>query len=217
MKQLTLGVMAALMLSAGQAAADGLPSRGHIRGPAIEGAAPNWNGLYLGVGIGAGAASFVEDDDDPVNGHGAFGTVTVGYDREIRPGVVAGVFADFDYSGITAPNADDRTGLQHAWSIGGRLGYLENPATLMYATGGYTQARSDLGFGNIGGAHTFDGYFVGAGVETFLRQNWTLKLEYRLSHTQGTLPHEGQGHSHDYDIEEHSGRLVLSYRFGQRD
>src|SRR5262245_30331128 len=50
MKRLILGVAAALLLSTGPAAADGLPSKGRAAAP-VASAGPNWNGFYLGVGI----------------------------------------------------------------------------------------------------------------------------------------------------------------------
>src|SRR5262245_13900100 len=53
MMRLILGVATALLLSAGPAAADGLPSKGQVRAPVAAG--PNWNGFYVGLGIGAGA------------------------------------------------------------------------------------------------------------------------------------------------------------------
>ena len=126
---LSLGVAAALMLCAGQAAADDLPAKSYIRGPATDVTAPNWNGFYFGVGVGGGAVALLIDNSDEIAGRGAFGTFTVGYDRVIRPGWVAGVFTDFDFSGITFRELE--TDLDHVWSIGGRLGFLTNPSTLV--------------------------------------------------------------------------------------
>src|SRR5262245_6218164 len=105
MKRLILGVAAALFLSAGQAAADGLPSKSHVRGPASS-AAPNWNGFSIGVGLGAGAAVSEVSLDviginvfsfDGIGSAGTFGIVSLGYDRVIAKGVVAGVFVDYDF------------------------------------------------------------------------------------------------------------------------
>src|SRR5262245_35455730 len=105
MKRFILGVAAALCLSAGQAAADGMPSKGQIKGHEAAGAS-NWNGFYVRVGIGAGAAVIDVDVNvhdykvfglDGIGAEGIFGTVTVGYDRVIHPGWVLGVFADYDF------------------------------------------------------------------------------------------------------------------------
>jgi outer membrane immunogenic protein len=224
MKRLILGVAAALGLSAGQAAADGLPSKGHVRAPVTE-AGPNWNGFYVGVGIGAGAVVHdvdvrVGDRDKPkeelfsldgIGGEGIFGSVTLGYDRVIRPGWVAGVFTDVDFSGISSDVAGADIDHDYSWSVGGRLGFLTSPSTLVYGTAGYTRAEFDV---SGLGSETFDGYFVGAGIETFLRDNWTLKLEYRYSDFGSETVFDVGFLSVELDPSIHTARLVLSYKFG---
>jgi outer membrane immunogenic protein len=209
MKRLILGVAAALILSAGQAAADGLPSKRQARAPVAE-AGPNWNGFYIGAGIGAGAVVHELSDyyssADSIGGEGIFGTVTVGYDRVIRPGWVAGVFTDFDFSGISSDFEGVDIDHEYSWSVGGRLGVLANPGTLLYGTAGYTQAEFDFAGAT---SPTFDGYFVGAGIETFLHQNWTLKLEYRFSQFD-----DENVFGTDVEPSLHTARLVLSYKFG---
>jgi outer membrane immunogenic protein len=246
MKRFILGVAAALLLSAGQAAADGIPSKGHVRAPVAD-VGPNWNGFYVGVGIGAGAVvhdvslsaqeyDYAEEMRvldmggssiglDGLGGEGIFGTVTVGYDRVIRPGWVAGVFADYDfgsnisteiYGGGESFSLADHN---YSWAIGARLGMLANPGTLLYVTAGYTQTEFDFFEGSL--SKTFDGYFVGAGVETFLRDNWTLKLEYRFTQFDSETLASGYigpiALSIDDEPSMHTARLVLSYKFGQRD
>jgi outer membrane immunogenic protein len=227
MKRLILGVAAALLLSAGPAAADGMPTKGSVKAaPAAAG--PNWNGFYVGVGIGAGAlvadkpVSFYGDTfaSTEYGGEGVFGTVTFGYDRVIRPGWVAGVFADYDFaSSISSDNLNvlgqprGSASIDHnsSWAVGARLGFLTNPSTLVYGTVGYTQTDLDI-FSY--GSTTFDGYFVGAGIETFLRDNWTLKLEYRYSDFGSEQVVDYGPISADVDPSTHTARLVLSYRFG---
>jgi opacity protein-like surface antigen len=150
---------------------------------------------------------------------GVFGVVTVGYDRVLRQGWVGGVFADYDFgSGISGDVSVGgvHTSLDHdhSWAIGARLGYLVTPSTLLYGTAGYTQAEFELdGFGS----RTFGGYFVGAGVETFLRQNWTLRLEYRFSQFGEDSIVDKANMSADLDPSMHSARLVLTYRLGRQD
>jgi outer membrane immunogenic protein len=239
MMRLVLGVAAALMLFAGPAAADGMPTKGSIKAAPMA-AGPNWNGFYVGVGIGAGAVVA----DKPVTGHyyndesedsqsfritstefggeGVFGTVTIGYDRVLRPGWVGGVFADYDFASsissevfnvfpTTSFKGSASIDQNHSWSIGGRLGFLTSPGTLIYGTVGYTQTDLDV-FHYA--SETFSGYFVGAGIETFLRDNWTLKLEYRYSDYGSETVFDGHGVSAELDPSTHTARLVLSYKFG---
>jgi outer membrane immunogenic protein len=211
MKRLILGVAGALMLGAGQAAADGLPSRGTVRGPDV--AAPAWTGFYLGAGIGAGAQDVGVNSVVDFGGDGIFGTALIGYDRALGSRWVAGVFADYDFSGISGDSLAGNgatVSLDHnySWSVGGRLGMLVTPTTLLYGTGGYTQAEFEVA-GAV--SETFDGYFVGAGMETFLRDNWTLKLEYRYADFG-----ESELAGGDVDPSLHTARVVLSYKFGHR-
>jgi outer membrane immunogenic protein len=236
MKRFILGVAAALVLSAGQAAADGLPSKGTIKAPAAA-AGPDWNGFYVGVGIGAGALVAEKPvyfhhgttyTSTEYGGEGVFGTVTIGYDRVIRPGWVGGVFVDYDFGSSISSDVYNlppstpyygSSSIDHnySWSVGARLGFLANAGTLIYATAGYTQAEFDV---FRYGSPTFDGYFVGAGVETFLRDNWTLKLEYRYSDfaSETVLSKEDRPYiGADLEPSTHTARLVLSYRFGHRD
>jgi hypothetical protein len=62
-----------------------------------------------------------------------------------------------------------------AWGVGGRAGYLVGPSLLAYWTGGFTQARfdqvnySDAQSGAATGlvlpAQTYDGWYLGGGIE----------------------------------------------------
>lgn len=208
MKRLILGVAAALMLGAGQAAADGLPSKGVIRGPDGPEVAPwTWTGFYLGAGIGGGVTE-IDVNGANGDGEGILGTVVLGYDRQFGGRWVAGVFADFDFSDISVNVGGVDVDQTYSWSIGARLGALVTPKTLLYATGGYTQTELE---GGLEG--TADGYFVGAGLEHMLRDNWTLKFEYRYSEFEADVEQGGVVVG-DAELTSHTARLVLSYKFG---
>jgi opacity protein-like surface antigen len=283
MKRLFVCVAAAFIFMVGQAAAEGLAPPSKIAAPGPIG--PTWNGFYVGVGIGAGAASYdisgtktgtrtktgthtktgtrtvegkckkwswicfsgcgcdrvctkrhtstekyeytepyeYEEEysesfkDSGTTDVGAFGVVTVGYDRVLRQGWVGGVFADYDFgSGISGDvsvgGVQASLDHNHSWAVGARLGYLVTPSTLLYGTAGYTQAQFELdGFGS----QTFGGYFVGAGVETFLRQNWTVRLEYRYSDFGDERIVDTASTTADLDLSMHTARVVLTYRLDQ--
>jgi outer membrane immunogenic protein len=216
---------------------------------------PNtWTGFYVGVGGGGGAVNhdlkasdtFIEEYEtefttkaelDGVGGDGGFGTVEVGYDRQIRDNIVIGAFFDFDFDSIGSSasiSLSDCCGdslshkvsldLNNMWSVGGRIGYLVNPNTMAYAFGAYTQADFDLPQGLTNG--TFSGFSVGGGLETRLRGNWFLKAEYRFtSLDQQTLFDKTFGYcgeecdhikvTDEPDI--HTGRFVISYKFNPFD
>lgn len=215
---------------AGPALADGMPSHGRIAdsGPAAA-PGPNWNGFYLGVGGGFAATDFLLTGNfgsdfhnqtfrDRADMGNTFGAVAIGYDRVIRPGWVAGVFADYDFGGSSYADNGIPYSSVNSWAAGGRLGYLVSPSSLLYGTAGYTQARFEYAF-DVATTPTFNGYFVGAGVETFLRPNWTLKFEYRFSQFDGefAFPTDDKGANERFEPSTQSARLVLSYKFGQHD
>jgi outer membrane immunogenic protein len=202
LRKCSIGIVAVgvSMFASSAPRADGMPSGSPC-------CAPSWTGFYLGGGVGYG--SFVMSDktyttatgiqDRPwvdFGGHGWLGTVTAGYDHQIGPAVL-GAFVDFDWSGASGRISDPTTTTvtfgkldeNHAWSVGGRAGILPTAKTLVYVSGGYTEVEFD-GFQtqNIIGtvvrsakAQTYDGWFIGAGMETLLSHNFALRLEYRFS------------------------------------
>jgi outer membrane immunogenic protein len=208
---------------------------GSYKDPApIEVSAPVWTGFYVGAGIGAGAA--VNDLDanlagviganlDGIGGEGAFGTVQVGYDRQIDRRFVIGAFFDYDFSDISTDASISILGqkagmdidVDHMWSIGGRLGYLLNESTMVYALLAYTEASFDApSFGGVLDIDDFQGYSVGGGLETQLHDNWFLKAEYRFTQldSENVLGRGLRGFA-DVDLEPsiHTARAVLTYKF----
>jgi outer membrane immunogenic protein len=211
----------------------------------------NWTGLYLGAGVGYG--TFVAHNEnfgfppsptplippEDVGGKGGLGTIIAGYDVKLAPAMVVGVFVDFDWTNANGDWRDRRTGQNiggnlrqdRAWAVGGRLGFLTNPGTLLYVSGGWTQAKFDqLDLTDFGAATpdrfipamTFNGWFAGAGIETQLAHNWSLRLEYRFSDfgeedytrfftatgTSGPVSTTGT-----VDLTTQSARLDLTYKF----
>ena len=182
------------------------------------------------------------------NGDGRFfGTVTLGYDQLVSSHWLAGVFVDYDFGNGDNHSRIGRTVLfddinvsnenNHAWSIGGRLGFLSSPGTLLYVSAGWTHisVEGDLSI-TVGGTElrrSFDrdrdGWFVGAGIETqlgWLGSNWSLRGEYRFSQfdddtSRLTLESCGAACTArlemDHDIDVHSVRAVLVYKFGRRE
>lgn len=234
MKKILVGVTVALALVTSNAAADGIDKRpSSIAAPAPV-FVPTWTGFYIGAGVGAGIIVHdhsISDVDfgnhrfDGIGADGVFGTVIVGWDWQIGPKGVFGLFADFDFH----DNNNDfslfdglvRTSIEHdnIWSVGARLGVLSSPSTLWYATAGYTEAEFDTSTSFNGGDfsfsrdRTFSGWFVGGGIDTRLAaSNWFLRLEYRFSQ----FDDEGSGDEFttiDLEPTLHTTRLTLTYKF----
>lgn len=117
----------------------------------------------------------------------------VGFDAALGNSLRAGV--DAEISDSTA-KWDNNNGVPNTFNlgrvtadrdiyVGGRLGYVTSPSTMVYVKGGYTNAR----FGLQGTNGTVirdqrletDGYRVGAGLEHQLSGSAYVKAEYRYS------------------------------------
>jgi len=113
--------------------------------------------------------------------------VGAGCDYQFNSRWVIGAFADGTWSDITGDHgariggvgdmAIGRMKNDWSWSVGGRVGYLVAPNVLTYVNAGFTQThftdtnmfditRNDgLFTGIVVPSQTFDGVFVGGGVE----------------------------------------------------
>jgi len=189
---------------------------------------------------------------------GFFGTVQLGYDKQFAPRWVIGAFVDADwYSDLSAKGHDETTsalkldlkhfppidlplsklttdaelGVDWSISVGGRLGWLATPGTLLYVLGAYTHAELDNAnvnvsiddpLGSFGGIlhadisnptkialalpDSVDGFSLGGGAEAKLGGGpWALKLEYRWSHFQGDSASNSSEEAECYQIKRHLG------------
>lgn len=90
--------------------------------------------------------------------------------------------------------------------VGGRIGALVAPTTLLYAKAGYTNARVNADYTGVAGVASFsahqnhDGYRLGAGVEQSLGGNAYVKAEYRYS-------------NYDQNIDRHQVVAGFGFRF----
>jgi outer membrane immunogenic protein len=256
LKTLLAGGATALLCMTSHAIADGMPRRA----PAASVACCetyNWTGAYIGLGVGGAFTThdrsvkdILEDGDtkyvtnlwgDHDGRSHAFGTVTLGYDHQFGRWV-AGVFADYDFGNRTGHNNpgdigdfyDMRLSQKdgHAWSIGGRLGVLASPSTLLFLSAGWTQVstEADLSFWDgsdrrIKLDKERDGAFVGAGIETQLGRGFSLRGEYRFTRLDDDnrkltlVEYDGYSRRVDFDrdLDVHSVRAVLVYKFGRRE
>jgi outer membrane immunogenic protein len=159
--------------------------------------APCWTGFYAGLGGGIttfnrelhpgpalsgnpGAADAFASFDGLVTG--GFLELNAGADYQVNSWLVVGAFFDFDFENtgseinVRVPGApfeaQAKLNIDNKWSIGGRLGYLAWPDTLLFVSGGFTQA-------NMSNLNVSAGGFVGAGAETKLTEHISVRGEYR--------------------------------------
>ena len=236
-----LAIGGLLTLSTGAALADGLPDyRGRsMKDVSAPCCSTNWDGIYVGAAVGVGAVITDARDPDGVffnqgasvsglGGDGIFGAITVGMDRKIHDGIVLGVFGEYEFGDRTV-DINDGNGnnisfsKKDAWSVGARLGFVRNCCTMWYVNGGYTNAKFDLGVpasisasNKIDFDDRLDGWFVGGGVETALRDGWFLKLEYRYAdYGSNDVTVSNSDFTSKLSLEpvEHSVRLGIVYKF----
>jgi outer membrane immunogenic protein len=205
--------------------------------------------IFDGTGVGLPIFPLFEEDRTDIGDLSGFGTVQLGFDRQ-RGNWVFGLFADYDWMNMDTDidgntidlpttsvlDASLTTEIDNMWSIGGRIGFLPSPDTLLYGLLAYTQADvTAIGnltlFDGAGGTVASltnetdldaDGFTVGAGIETRLAEQVSLKFEYRYTDLDnGNLTGDGfvvpgvlgvTGSDHDLEADIHSVRAVLVWR-----
>jgi outer membrane immunogenic protein len=203
-------IITALFLAVGGSAAmaDGMPKSAHhpVIHPVVEAlpleTGPNWSGIYVGAGIGVDYSrvqhTYFDNMKYPSHQSDSakdfLGYVSAGFDRQVHPGFVVGVFGDVDFgraemSGKTI-DAINGAGLHRpydmklspSWDVGLRAGFVHAHKTLFFIDGGYSEAKLKY---EIDGYNKLDqklsGWFVGAGFEHSLHHNWFIKGEYRYT------------------------------------
>jgi outer membrane immunogenic protein len=218
MRRTLVGFIAALALgsvSPAAFAADMVPEPAPVS---------SWTGFYLGAGGGVGWADFDVDhkrcvldgdvcsdsvdenwhDSGDENSNGdIIGTVQGGFDYELAPSIVFGVYADWTFGdGISIDrnhNHDDWTGFHDHFDaevkdmvdVLGRVGFAPTPNLLVFALGGWTWADVDTNFrvrddsedwhNNNDDNLNANGFTVGGGLEWKFTDNLSVRGEYRFT------------------------------------
>ncbi len=215
----------ALLLAAGSLGALAVPAAAQdatFTGPWIAGVA----------GYDINEAGSSQDDgvnvDRDQNAEGVAYGVGIGYDVDMG-GFVLGAEAELTDSTADSDYTDPYTnfglGAVDAGRdiyVGARLGFKATPQTLVYAKGGYTNARFNFigtdGTTNYDTNIDTDGWRLGAGVEQKLGTNAFAKLEYRYSnYSKGELDFEADNipdsDRFDIDTDRHQIMAGVGWRF----
>lgn len=223
----------------------------------------NWTGFYGSIGVGFGAVvndyQFNDEwvpagvpiagfyDQWNTGGDGILGTIQLGYDYQFPASRwLIGAFVDYDWEnfssthdetftffGVPAPVEHDSATLENQWSIGGRLGVLTSPETMLYALFAYSQGQEKvsrgywvspltaIAYAGFDGTATLDGWSVGTGLETHLKDNWFLKLEYRFSALSSDTAYDVNPFLVEHvwgsvDADVHTARLSLTYKLSRQ-
>jgi len=178
---------------------------------------------YDHVGAGSSVDNDNGDDDQSIDGLLYGGGI--GYDIATSGGLVLGV--EGEITGSTARNSRGdytstfgygRVRQGRDLYVGGRVGVLANPLTLVYAKGGYTNSKLDV----LAGSTTqttdtnfkLDGWRIGAGVERSLSPTSYAKVEYRYSnYEKGRIDYGSGATSGRFDVDTDRHQIVASYGF----
>jgi outer membrane immunogenic protein len=159
----------------------------------------------------------VADGEDNSNGKdGLLYGGAIGYDAQVG-GVVLGVEGEITGSTVKTRNsnlltAGDNIRVKAGRDLyaGARLGFVISPDTMIYAKGGYTNARFNtdysVGTARLEQGDNLDGFRVGAGIERMLGANTYVKGEYRYSHY-------GELDGYDIDLDRHQVLAGVGVRF----
>lgn len=171
---------------------------------------------------------------------GFIGTVGAGFDWQIRDRWVIGAFADFDFGNVEHTTVNTwTTGYgswqieqNNAWTVGARVGLVTTNTSMIYGLIGYSQTSLDVNVHAEDTAYvnpfdysddlTLHGLVLGAGLEHDLGHGFSLKGEYRFTDygkerfLDGTVSDlEGNFETDDFDVNSHSVRMSLVYKFAR--
>lgn len=165
------------------------------------------------------------DDVSEGDGNVMYG-IAGGYDVQLG-GVIAGIegeFADSEVKGtandLITTGDSFRLNTDRDLYVGARLGVAVTPTTMLYAKGGYTNAKFESRFDDGTGSSfnngvTADGYRVGAGVEqkfNLFGPSGFVKAEYRYSNYQN-LDIGEDDFDLETDIDRHQAVVGVGVRF----
>lgn len=166
--------------------------------------AETYQGPYVGAQVGGKHDSYGPVDTDAGrvgienNGDGFTGGVYAGYDFKFANRIVIGAEGGFDLG--AGDRVGSRTGNgasidpRHSFTATARTGYLVDPKTLLYVRGGYQNVDARVAYVTapavtMRDTHNYDGWLVGGGVERYLTDKISTRVEYRYSDLGGDGTH----------------------------
>ena len=177
--------------------------------PAAEYSEPvvkNWSGAYVGGNATWQKGKFNGQGQD--RGHALGGGVYGGYNMQSGQMVYGGE-ADLNYSGVDNNNGVFNAKQGANGSIRGRVCVDLNPV-LVHGTAGIAASNVEVNKGGAKDDATLLGWTAGAGVEAFVTDNVTARVEYRYS-DYGKKDFHGAGVRSGF--EDHSVRVGMGVKF----
>jgi len=204
----------------------------------------NFSGTYVGGSIGAvvdaDSRTTEYNKDGSKTGYtthsnpeGLKGSGFIGYNFVNDKNILLGVEASYNFysgaddevfekdEGVIDSDYALKTKIEQDVSIKGRLGYVfNNDKTLGYITGGYTTGRIKVIQRDIDeedeGADTKsqDGFIVGMGIEHFLNNKFTARVEYNYTEfSEESYRNSIYDTDYKMNLDFHSVQVGLAYHF----
>lgn len=159
-----------------------------VTSPAL---AEPFNGFYVGAGLGYDNFEMKADDFftpgdsfDGVSGNGIAGSVFAGYDFAFGGAAFGGIEVGAELSGAKASYDDTIDALsvkaKESWLASARLGAKVNDSTGLYAKAGWINTKFKGTLNGFSDSDREDAIFYGAGLETGLGSNSSLRVEYMI-------------------------------------
>jgi outer membrane immunogenic protein len=179
-----------------------------------------WTGFYLGATLGGNFGGTDVRGDfgaNTIDTRGVTGGILAGYNWQLGR-MVLGVETDFQLMTLDGSRSNGidtfKVDIDKMGTFRGRLGYLVTPSMMVYATGGFAWADTDISA--VGSSIRFSeyakGWTAGLGTELMLGQKWTMRFEYLYTDLgDRTLGVAGQ--TNKFDLDFHTVRAGLTYRF----
>ncbi|AOR76695.1 MULTISPECIES: outer membrane protein [Sphingomonadaceae] len=145
------------------------------------------------------------------------GNLVVGPEAEVTWSTAKTRFNDGEFEGFGLGNVKANRDLY----VGARVGYVISPKTMLYAKGGYTNAKFDVRstFGTVDTNRDIDadGWRIGAGVEQAVTNNVFAKIEYRYSnYSKGEIDYTNEipdSQRFNLDLDRHQVMAGVGVRF----
>lgn len=154
----------------------------------------------------------------------------LGYNYVTSKNVLLGVEANYHFygaddettekfNGEDSPSYLVQTNIKQKATLKARLGYVfNNDKTLAFLTGGYATAKVKTKFEALGSENDtetqwHEGYLVGGGVEHFVNEKLTAKVEYNYTDYNNEKINSIYDSKYHNRIDEHSVQVGLIYHF----
>ena len=170
-----------------------------------------WSGAYVGA---YGGYNWMNADLSPgnVNGiHGLNGGAFLGYNYQLDNNFVVGLEGMGGISGAEA--SDGGTTIEQEWdaSLRARMGYaFEN--SMVYGLAGIAGTRATAADATQNDSQTHLGWTVGAGLETFITENITARVEYDFAN-YGSQEYDLGATNPDISLRDHAIKLGIGLKF----